>query len=423
MKVLWLINVPLPIIARDCHLKVVPYGGWLVELANRISKYDDTELYICFKQSEKNALLRGNVEDITYYGFFEDVFKADMISRDQEKLFHDLLMEVQPDIIQIFGTEHLHSFVMTKACSDCGYMNRTIITVQGLVSVIARHYYSDLPFWVRYGYTLRDIFRGNTCSLRKKYLRIGNYEEEIIRMSQYVIGRTDWDRACATRLNDKIHYYTNNETLRLSFYNKTWDYHRCQKHSIFCSQAGSPIKGFHFVLEALTDILNVFPDTQVYLAGEDIQTKKSYKRTSYQQYLISYIKKKKLTDKIVFLGNLQEDQMVEAYLNANVFVCSSSIENSPNSLCEAMLLGMPVVSADVGGVKDLIEHNREGYIYQHDAPYMLAYYVKKVFAMKDEITPLCEAAKMHAMNTHCIEKNVEDLRRIYQDIALQNECE
>ena len=58
---------------------------------------------------------------------------------------------------------------------------------------------------------------------------------------------------------------------------------------------------------------------------------------------------------------------------------ASTIENSPNSVGEAMLLGCPVVSSCVGGVPDMLEHGREGFLYQASVPYMLAWYVKRVF--------------------------------------------
>ena len=72
-------------------------------------------------------------------------------------------------------------------------------------------------------------------------------------------------------------------------------------------------------------------------------------------------------------------EMKERFLRTNVFVSSSAIENSPNSIGEAMLLGTPIVASDVGGVSSLIEHGKTGFLYQADAPYMLAYYIEKLF--------------------------------------------
>ena len=82
---------------------------------------------------------------------------------------------------------------------------------------------------------------------------------------------------------------------------------------------------------------------------------------------------------VVFTGPLDEEKMCQRYLKSNVFVCPSSIENSPNSLGEAMVLGVPCVASDVGGVSDMLKHKEEGFVYQTDAPYMLAHYVCEIF--------------------------------------------
>ena len=124
-----------------------------------------------------------------------------------------------------------------------------------------------------------------------------------------------------------------------------------------------------------------------------------------------------LMESIVFTGQLTEKDMRNAYLSANVFVCPSSIENSPNSVGEAMLLGVPVVAADVGGVKNMLKHGEEGYIYQHDATYMLAYYVKRVFEKGGDVYEMTENARKHAQITHDVDKNVADLYKIYKEIG------
>lgn len=72
--------------------------------------------------------------------------------------------------------------------------------------------------------------------------------------------------------------------------------------------------------------------------------------------------------------------MKERYLKSQVFVLPSSIENSPNSLGEAMLLGVPCIASDVGGVRCLMTHSVEGLIYPADDPRLLAYDICEMFA-------------------------------------------
>jgi len=143
------------------------------------------------------------------------------------------------------------------------------------------------------------------------------------------------------------------------------------------------------------------------------------KQTYYHKYLGRLIIKYGLQNHVTFLGSLDESSICQRYLKSHVFVSPSSIENSPNSVGEAMLLGVPTVSSDVGGVKNMLTHNEEGYTYQYDAPYMLAYYVVKIFNDDDLALKFSRNAKIHAIKTHSREENLNQLMSIYEDIKYQ----
>ena len=80
----------------------------------------------------------------------------------------------------------------------------------------------------------------------------------------------------------------------------------------------------------------------------------------------------------MFLGSLSESEMCKRYLKSNVFVCPSAIENSPNSLGEAQALGMPYLTAYVGGAPDMVGQNVET-LYRFEEIEMLAQKVCDVF--------------------------------------------
>lgn len=69
--------------------------------------------------------------------------------------------------------------------------------------------------------------------------------------------------------------------------------------------------------------------------------KEKLKIGSYGKYLRDEIVKYGLEEKVHFLGRLQAEDMCDAYLKSELFVSASALENSPNSVGEAMLLGMP----------------------------------------------------------------------------------
>ena len=128
------------------------------------------------------------------------------------------------------------------------------------------------------------------------------------------------------------------------------------------------------------------------------------------------IHKYNLENKVIFLGALQAEQMKEHYLNSNVFVSASTIENSPNSVGEAMILGVPTITSDVGGVKEMLVHGMEGYIYPMDEPYMLAYYIDMIFSDDALATKLGKAAKKRAVKNHDRESVAKELMKNYNTI-------
>ncbi len=63
---------------------------------------------------------------------------------------------------------------------------------------------------------------------------------------------------------------------------------------------------------------------------------------------------------------------------AEVFVYPSYIDNSPNSVCEAQIVGLPVIACNVGGVNSLIIHNVSGILIPSNGVFELVYYLLKM---------------------------------------------
>ena len=156
------------------------------------------------------------------------------------------------------------------------------------------------------------------------------------------------------------------------------------------------------------------------MSGENILKntvqRKKWKMASYSKYIYDLIIKYKLEDHVIFTGNLEPEKMKERYLKSHVFLCPSAIENSPNSLGEAMILGVPCIAAWVGGIPSMITHQKEGFLYQYNSSKMLAYYIKNVFENDEISQSISHFARVRARNTHDSIKNNEDLIGIYNQI-------
>ena len=122
-----------------------------------------------------------------------------------------------------------------------------------------------------------------------------------------------------------------------------------------------------------------------------------------------------------YTGPLNEQAMCEQYLHSSLYVLCSSMENSPNSLGEAMLLGLPCVAAAVGGIPSMLENGREGLLYG-DAldDKALADAVLRILQSADGGMALGRAARARALQTHDAARNAGELEQIYKTI-LQEE--
>lgn len=80
------------------------------------------------------------------------------------------------------------------------------------------------------------------------------------------------------------------------------------------------------------------------------------------------VKKLNLTDHVVFLGNIPNQQITELYASADFFVHPTYTEGFPRVLIEAMAAGLPIISTDAGGIKELMGSLQAHYIVSKDQP-------------------------------------------------------
>ncbi len=363
MRVLWVCNVVIPEISDEFGFKRRNVGGWLSGMWNQIRKNPQINLGICVPiidyEKMKDGITKYNNK---YYSYkWQNQIEG---YEEQVQRFSDILEQFNPDVVHIWGTEYIHTMAMVEACKSKKIIDKVIINIQGII-----YKYTE-----KYMYGLEDSYKDDIYISMKKRCP---YEINALKNVQYVCGRTDWDKASVMLINPNIKYYHCGEILRDIFYdnNDKWNYKKSKKHSIFISQANYPVKGLHVILSQLSELKKYYPDLLIRISGTDITKSDSvYSRMIYKE-----IVKSNLLETITFLGMLSEEQMYREYLRANVFLSPSLIENSSNSICEAMSVGTPVVSSYVGGVPSIIVHGENGFLYPLDEPYMMTFYIKKLF--------------------------------------------
>lgn len=415
MRVLWITNILLPEMCELLHVRKTVIGGWMESSAKQIAKSPEIELAIATTTNQRK--LRYCYHNSVHY-FFLPYSGKHRYNKKLEKEWLKVKEEFCPDIVHIHGSEFAHGLAYIRANGPKG----VVVSIQGLVSQCAKYYRYGLKSWdILRNVTMKDFLVGGIFRNQKSFRKRGKYEIEMLNAVSYIIGRTDWDRAHTWAINPSAIYYPCNETLREVFYKKRWRYSQCERYSIFLSQANDPFKGLHQLLKALPLILKFYPNTKVYIAGKNIIQHSTFqdviRYSGYGRMINNFIKKYNLENIIYFVGNLDAGKMATYLCKSNAFLLPSSIENSPNSLGEAQLIGVPCVVAHVGGTLNMIPNDNCGYLYRYEDTEMLAYYICEIFrCAKSFDNTEMRRVSLERHNPH---NNMIKLLNIYKSICMQ----
>ncbi len=415
MRVLWFSLSPCGSMRRDNTCRVIQ--GWLISLEDELKKNPMVDLHVAYfaSQKEKPFVYDG----VTYYPIGYDKrpnpIKRFVNSRrtiaevDKERIpwMLNVIEQCQPDIIHIHGSEE--SFI-----SILPYVKRIpiVVSIQGMIAPISEKYFSGIPKnqafrWDTISERLhRTGIRDQWCLFQQRAER----ERKYLSQAKYIIGRTFWDYDCTLALNPKRRYYTINEILRSPFYTTHWKGYIDNHNVKFISTlSGGIFKGMETVLKT-SHILS------------------QYSQQKYEWHIAGYDKNNKLLRvaeavagvrhadvHVILHGQLEAEKLSELLSESDVFVQVSHIENSPNALCEALLVGIPCIASYAGGTASMLA-NDVGILVQDGDPYVLAGAILNIIQNSETAARLAKSAQNIACKRHNRKDIVESLIKCYQDI-------
>jgi len=249
---------------------------------------------------------------------------------------------------------HLHGSELQLPAMTAGLPVPMLLSVQGLVS----QYPPFVPHpvsWLKVLWTLA-----------------GYYERRYLPDIQHFICRTHWDEALVRQLSPGCTVHHNWEVLRPAFYQAVPGVvrlasPRCQVVFMGGTQV---MKGFREVLAAL-DLVRQNIDVKLVIAG---QASAAAVQQAIAQARLRHLRPADVECR----GPLGAAELVELFSESLCLVHPSYVDNSPNSVCEAQVAGLPVVASDVGGVRSLIEDGATGLLCTL-APASIAQQVQRLY--------------------------------------------
>ena len=415
MRVLWFTHTAS--LSADYLNNKSVGGGWIGSLETELSEIPSVQLGISFNLDRD--IKPFTLNKTRYYPVYLRSPKGrikKLISRWKKPIqdeahiqpYLDIIREFNPDIIHIFGTEGIFGLIVSKVTVPC------IIHIQGILTICIQKWYSgltavDLLRYSKKWPLLKGFGNYHSYFVTKKLAR---RERKIFQQGKYFMGRTDWDRRITSVLSPNSTYFHCDEIMRSEFYLHQWSHEKNRTHYIILTTIRNPIyKGLETIFEC-KKILNEM----------NIEDKILWKIAGISESdEILYLLERKYRstfneNDIQLLGSLQEKELIDEMLGADVFIHPSHIDNSPNSVCEAMLLGMPVIATFTGGTPSIIKNKTEGLLVQDGDPYSLAGAIIEMKNNDNLAISFGKEARKEALRRHDKNKIINDLMNIYQSI-------
>lgn len=381
MKVLWFTGVTPKDFSERLGRKCSVIQGWVPSLIDAVRKYaKDIRLTVaCSDVFPAQATINGvdyiaiGASAVNGFGDFADRARA-------------CVQSVKPDLIHLHGSENIYPALPKETW--CGIP--VAMSLQGIINGLYPHAMGGLLPSEMLPYTgfIRRFGIGGTIYDHAEYWRhsMAMYERDAFRNVKYVFGRTDWDKAWTHYLNPEAKYFKVGELMRPPFYSGIRNSNTIVRHTIYCSAAlASPLKGGHWLIKAVAALKRKYPDVQLRIAGGEGCAKPCglyarLRQPQYARYIWNLIEELNVEGNVSLLPTLSAEEVAEELCHAEVFCLPSLGENSPNSLGEAMLLGVPSIVTDVGGNASLLKNGEEGFIVPSSDPAVLAEAIDIMFS-------------------------------------------
>lgn len=415
MRLLWFVNTP-SLAAETLTGQPTIEGGWIESLERHMLAQPGIEMAVAFPWRSQE-IETFSLNDSTYYGYpqhrpgkwraYLERLQGRIEPETEVAYFLDIVERFQPDVIHIFGSERAYGLMIPQVQVP------TLLWIQGNLTVYSQKWYAGL--------TQSDVRRHEPWRLRltgnswnqtyRRALRVAEREREIFRRCQYFTGRTAWDRRLVATLAPHTTYFHCDEVLREVFYQRAWQGPNHEdEYRLITTIRGNIYKGLETLFEGaklLQDMLdrplrwNLFG-----LEPTHELVRMCVKKTGVSPESVG----------LSLLGRQPAERLADELAQCHAFVHPSHIDNSPNSVCEAMLMGVPVVSTNVGGIPSLLTNGEEGTLVQNGDPYALAGAIAELLLAPEHAARLGQAARVRAMTRHRPETIVSNLLAIYDAV-------
>jgi glycosyltransferase involved in cell wall biosynthesis len=170
-----------------------------------------------------------------------------------------------------------------------------------------------------------------------------------------------------------------------------------------------PYKGIDTLLEAVAILRYSYPGVRLTVNG-------NIPLQGYGGFLRRKVRASGIEENVSFSGWRPAEKIAEELAHAHVYVIPSFIENSPNSLAEAQLVGTPVVASYTGGIPSMVSDKGTGLLFPPGDAEFCATQIKRMFEDNELALQCSEKGRQVAFARHNSKNVAVTLVDLYKEI-------
>lgn len=396
-KILWLSNCAFS------EAKISATGTWIIAMGEALIKSGEVELYNITYGNTK-TIIRSDCHGINQWIIPNVKTNSEGLPPQYIIDFiKGIEQELNPDLIQIWGTEYYWGMLAAKNIIS----KPTLLDIQGLLFASAKVFYGGLSNseLIRCIGLKELLLPKRLFYFRKQdFIKRGEREKYMLSKIQFISVQSNWVKAHIKLQNKNAKIFDTGIIIRSQFYKaEKWKGIHTEV-IIFSSSSGSNMyKGLHVLFRAVAVLKKTIPTVKLHIAGGILYDK--FVQDGYSNWLLKEAKRMNISDSLVWLGSINEDEIINQLQKASVFVVPSYVETYCVSLAEAMMLGIPSVVSYAGALPELAQDN-ESALYFPVGDYMsCALHIEKI--VKD--ASIANKLSMNAIKKSLTKNNREEI--------------
>lgn len=393
------------------------YGGWQDSLERIVRTCPEIKLTIAFEgnQSCSERKIIDGVEYIPmflHYSIFDKKIRnlwswepnATLLETEMQKV----VQEKRPDLIQVFGTEWPFGRIAKFTSIP------VVIHIMGAIvpynNMLFPPMYNFFDF-IRYKWwnPKRAIYA--LLAIKKERSR-ESCERQVWSAVRHYMGRTEWDENLSMVMHPGRKYYHVEEALRPDFIDPSieWQVPTNSKIRLITTGCAGYRKGPDMLLKTAKILKTLEVDFEwVVVGGMCKELRYSVEKKEHTTFAENNVK---------IIGPTLPEKLSELLRNSTIYVHTAYMENSPNSICEAQCLGVPVISTNVGGIASLVKDREHGVLVPANDPWQMAAAIINLASDKDMLIKYSSASKSCARRRHNPESIKKQLLDCYNNLLL-----